>query len=174
MADRLTIDDLRAEAASSGRDPFAKRYPDPLIIGRGMVSVPLPDPSNPGTLALNPADGLNMQTIQQSRAIKGRVFWLRTSEGDRVGSQGTPRVTLGRDRRCDIVLPDFPISGQHCWFVRARDGGIEVVDGDSTNGTFVNEARCEPRQRHRIADGDSIVFGRFAFEYWSSVLAALA
>ena len=139
-----------------------------------MVSVQLPDPSKAGTLALNPADGLNMQTIQQSRAIKGRVFWIRTADGDPIGSKGTHRITLGRDRLCDIVLPDFPVSGRHCWFVRGEDGGIEIVDDNSTNGTLVNEAPCPPGQRQPLSDGDIVVFGRFAFQYWSSVSAALA
>ena len=169
---RVTVDDLRAEAAESSPDNFRRLHPDPLLIGEGMVSIPLPDPSKPGTLAFNPGDGLNMESIRQSRALKGRVFWIRTESGGRLGETGR-RVTLGRDRQCDIVLPDFPISGMHCWFVQAEDGSVEVVDDHSTNGTVLNGVDCPPREPRRLADGDDVVFGRFAFKYWSSAFNAL-
>lgn len=48
------------------------------------------------------------------------------------------RVTIGRDRNCQLSLPnDTALSGRHC-SILYRDGSVYVRDENSTNGTFVN------------------------------------
>ncbi len=107
---------LRAEAASAGPAGFRHAHPHALLVGVGIVPVTLPDPEDEGTLLLDEGQ-LNVDEVAQSRAIQGRVFWIKPASGEPLGSSGNLRVTLGRERHCDVVLPDFPVSGLHCWFV---------------------------------------------------------
>lgn len=53
----------------------------------------------------------------------------------------TDRLVMGRDETCDLVLDDDRASRQHAALERLPDGGYQVVDLGSTNGTFVNDAR---------------------------------
>ncbi|HEX9050537.1 MAG TPA: GGDEF domain-containing protein [Anaeromyxobacter sp.] len=70
-------------------------------------------------------------------------------------------VVLGRDPGCTVPLPADDVSRRHARVV-AQDGGHEVVDLGSTNGTWVNGARVE---RHRLAPGDRIRVGAYVAAY---------
>lgn len=67
------------------------------------------------------------------------------------------RLSVGRDIKNDIVIDNTCISGFHAEFVRQTDGGYELVDLKSSNGTFVNGKRVE---RSRVKGGDKIRFGQ--------------
>lgn len=65
------------------------------------------------------------------------------------------RVGLGRELDNQIRLKMNEVSSSHCEF-RKIDGGYEVVDLDSTNGTRVNGKKIE---KHALADGDRLLIG---------------
>jgi hypothetical protein len=65
-------------------------------------------------------------------------------------------VTIGRAQDCDLVFNNEKSTSSHHAVLRQRDGQVEVVDTQSTNGTYVNEARVE---RAVLKDGDVIRFG---------------
>lgn len=67
------------------------------------------------------------------------------------------RLSLGRDSENDIVIDNTYISAFHAEFLRQSDGGYEVVDLQSSNGTFVNGQRVE---RSLVKGGDKIRFGQ--------------
>lgn len=67
------------------------------------------------------------------------------------------RLTIGRDSSNDIVIDNTFISGFHAEFIRQSDGGYEIVDLKSSNGTFVNGKRVE---RARVKGGDRLTFGQ--------------
>ena len=110
----MRIEDLVAEATEQDEASFALAYPDPLLIGAGLVLTDLPDPDGEGTLMLG-TDDQDLQVLEQSRAIGGRVFWIRPAAGGRLKVGPAHRATLGRERHNDVVLPDFPVSSVHCW-----------------------------------------------------------
>jgi class 3 adenylate cyclase len=56
--------------------------------------------------------------------------------------EGRRRVTLGRDRQCDLVVPASFASRVHA-VVEVRRGRYVLTD-QSTNGTFVSDGRGEP------------------------------
>lgn len=60
------------------------------------------------------------------------------------------RLSLGRDSKNDIVIDNTFISGFHAEFLRQADGIYELVDLNSSNGTFVNG---KPVQRKRVKGG---------------------
>jgi pSer/pThr/pTyr-binding forkhead associated (FHA) protein len=71
-------------------------------------------------------------------------------------------TSLGRARGNDVVLDDRAVSSQHCR-IRPRDqGGYEVLDLQSTNGTYVNERRVA---RHPIAAGDVLKVGETILQF---------
>ncbi len=65
-------------------------------------------------------------------------------------------VTIGRSGDCDLVFVNEKSTSSHHAVLRQRDDGIELVDTQSTNGTFLNEVRVE---RALLKDGDVVRFG---------------
>ena len=71
-------------------------------------------------------------------------------------------VSVGRAEGNDIVLRDPAVSGQHCRVRPSQDGGFELLDLQSTNGTWVNEKRIA---RHPLAAGDTIKVGETVMQF---------
>ena len=69
---------------------------------------------------------------------------------------GTMR-TMGRAAGADFILDVALVSRVHCRFTVMPDGGLEVRDLESTNGTFVNGQRTEVA---RLTSGDRVQIGR--------------
>ena len=66
-------------------------------------------------------------------------------------------TTAGRHPEADIFLDDVTVSRRHAEF-RRNEGGYEVVDVGSLNGTYVNR---EPRNASALSSGDEIQIGKF-------------
>lgn len=70
-------------------------------------------------------------------------------------------MLVGRGSECDVVLAGDSVSRRHARFERTMEG-VRVRDLDSTNGTFINDARIiETTLRH----GDLIKVGSSIFKY---------
>jgi pSer/pThr/pTyr-binding forkhead associated (FHA) protein len=65
--------------------------------------------------------------------------------------------TLGRATGADFSVDGALVSRVHCRLTALPEGGLEVRDLDSTNGTFVNGTRVQTAQ---LASGDRIQIGR--------------
>ena len=65
--------------------------------------------------------------------------------------------TIGRATGADFIVDAPLVSRVHCRLTALADGGLEVRDLDSTNGTFVNGERV---QSGRLASGDRLGVGR--------------
>ena len=92
-------------------------------------------------------------------------MWILQAAGEE-GGRLTFRVspgsikTVGRARRADFVLDAALVSRLHCR-LEAGDEALEVVDLESTNGTFVNDKRVT---RARLMSGDRLRVGRVELE----------
>ena len=64
--------------------------------------------------------------------------------------------TVGRAARADFILDVALVSRLHCRLT-AGDDQLEVVDLESTNGTFVNDKRVA---KAKLAMGDRLRIGR--------------
>lgn len=72
-------------------------------------------------------------------------------------------MTLGRDGRNSIVVPDPSVSGIHATI--SRDGnGWRVLDHGSTNGTFIGGRRVDGRGG-RLRPGDRLAVGAVSFRF---------
>ena len=69
--------------------------------------------------------------------------------------------TLGRATRADFIVDEALVSRLHCRFMAGAAGALEVVDLDSTNGTFVNGKRVK---RSTLVAGDRVRVGRIELE----------
>ena len=65
--------------------------------------------------------------------------------------------TLGRATGADFIVEAALVSRVHCRFTATPDGGLEVRDLESTNGTFVNGQKTDVA---RLAPGDKVQIGR--------------
>jgi pSer/pThr/pTyr-binding forkhead associated (FHA) protein len=88
-------------------------------------------------------------------------MWILQGAGES-GGRLTFRVspgsikTVGRARRADFVLDAALVSRLHCR-LEAGEQALEVVDLESTNGTFVNDKRVT---RAKLVSGDRLRVGR--------------
>ena len=87
--------------------------------------------------------------ILQSAETDGETFTFRMTPG--------AIKTVGRAPRADFVVDAALVSRLHCRLT-ATDGAIEVVDLDSTNGTYVNDQRVE--KTATVSSGDRLRVGR--------------
>jgi len=81
--------------------------------------------------------------------------------GRRIEVPGS-RAVIGRSDVADCVLPDPNISRRHAELRRTPDGGWEIVDLNSTNGTKVNGRRLPAS---RLRDGDQVTLGTTTFRF---------
>jgi diguanylate cyclase (GGDEF)-like protein len=88
-------------------------------------------------------------------------------DGDEIGAvHGLTRdeTVFGRTGDCDVVVPHDNVSRRHALIRRVAPGSqeYEVVDLNSTNGTFLNG---EAVQRARLSEGDKIKIGASTLKF---------
>ncbi|MCM2256585.1 MAG: VWA domain-containing protein [Vicinamibacteria bacterium] len=71
-------------------------------------------------------------------------------------------TSIGRADGNDAALGDRTVSSQHCRIRPLPDAGFEVIDLQSTNGTFVNDRRVS---RQRLVAGDVIKVGESSISF---------
>jgi pSer/pThr/pTyr-binding forkhead associated (FHA) protein len=75
--------------------------------------------------------------------------------------------TVGRAPRADFILDVALVSRLHCRLTAAADN-LEVVDLESTNGTFVNDKRIGKAQ---LKSGDRLRIGRVELRVMANLMA---
>ena len=77
-------------------------------------------------------------------------------------------VTLGRESRHDLVIPDASVSRFHAFAKRAPDGRFLIQDAESTNGTSVNGRSVPsrgPGPAEPLNPGDTVRLGQVEFTF---------
>ena len=69
-------------------------------------------------------------------------------------------VSLGRGEENDVVIPHASVSRAHARLMK-RNGSYELMDLNSTNGTFVDDRKVSGSQS--VADGSRLRFGDVQF-----------
>jgi diguanylate cyclase (GGDEF)-like protein len=104
-------------------------------------------------------DTTRMAPAPQADAQEGATSaYLVVLSGSNVGEMyriEKDSIVIGRGDRVDIRLVDDGISREHARLAKV-DGGIELADMGSTNGTFCNGKKVD---RERLAEGDKILLG---------------
>jgi pSer/pThr/pTyr-binding forkhead associated (FHA) protein len=68
--------------------------------------------------------------------------------------------TIGRVAGVDFIVDAALVSRVHCR-LEAREEALDIVDLQSTNGTFINDTRVE---RGQAREGDRLRVGRVEFQ----------
>jgi ABC-type multidrug transport system ATPase subunit len=106
---------------------------------------------------------------QQGRLPAGPSLLNNLRQGGRAaGPAGS--ITIGRATDNDIVIPDVLASRHHATLLPIQ-GGAEIRDNRSINGTFVNGSRVESA---RLRDGDVVTIGNVDLVFAGGTLARRA
>ena len=83
----------------------------------------------------------------QKRYVVGWLVSLNGSTRGETFSIRMGRNIIGRERRSDVVINDDQASSHHADLIfRPEERRFILMDHNSTNGTYVNEAEIEPRR----------------------------
>jgi hypothetical protein len=140
--------------------------PEPV---RRPTAVPPPTMNRESAVALadQPVERtVAVQKLDPLAAPKRYVVgWLIGLNGAARGESFPVRIgrnVLGRDRRSDIVVNDDQASSHHADLVfRPEERRFILMDHNSTNGTYVNDAEIEPRRD--LAPKDIVRVGSHKF-----------
>jgi FHA domain len=158
---------VEASASSSGPAAAAVREPSIRPVTAARQAAPM--------LQVAPAPAAEPQG-QPERTVAARidpgaqqkryvVGWLVGLNGNSRGESYPVRMgrnVIGRDRRSDIVINDDQASSHHADLVfRPEERRFILMDHNSTNGTYVNEAEIEPRRD--LAGKDVVRIGSHRF-----------
>ena len=97
-----------------------------------------------------------------------RSCWASRSDGDAVYDFDQTRITIGRGRGADVLLPHRAVSIRHATIEHGAKG-YTIVDHDTTNGTRVQGARIVPGRDKPLRDGDRIDLGGFTILFRADV-----
>jgi hypothetical protein len=90
--------------------------------------------------------------------------WLVALNGQHKGEDFVLRIgknVIGSAADVDVCLTDKKVSRKHAT-IRYEAGEFQIVDLDSSNGTFVNDEKV---QKHDLIDNDIIKLGDIEFEF---------
>ena len=139
-----------------------------------IAAVPVPPPPAAPRREAPAVQAAPMERTVAAQKLEANATPKRYVVGWLVGLNGTTRGEsfpvrigrniLGRDRRSDIVVNDDQASSHHADLVfRPEERRFILMDHNSTNGTYVNEAEIEPRRDLATKDVIRIGAHRFLF-----------
>jgi pSer/pThr/pTyr-binding forkhead associated (FHA) protein len=86
---------------------------------------------------------------------------------------GTKKISIGRDASCDLVLNDRSISRRHAELQVASDGGLQIVDLESSGGTFVlRDGKDELILKAKLKSTDSLRLGEYEITVYELMMRA--
>jgi diguanylate cyclase (GGDEF)-like protein len=141
---------------------------DPHATSESGSSLPT-DETRPGTFVRPFSDDFTVEQPPQSTPIPDGQPGLCLVEihGESVRRRidlTRPRYVVGRMDPSDIVIRSPSVSRNHAR-LELTATGYEVIDGDSTNGTWVNDHRVD---RTHLRHNDVVMFGGTAFRFISA------
>jgi halocyanin-like protein len=80
-----------------------------------------------------------------------------------------PAVTIGRREDNDVVLPAAEVSGQHAR-LEQTERGWQVVDLDSTNGTYLDDDRLLPNVPETWEAGQDLRIGPYFLQWQAATV----
>jgi pSer/pThr/pTyr-binding forkhead associated (FHA) protein len=92
------------------------------------------------------------------------VSWKLVSGEEQHTLESPGTVKVGRDRDNDIHVNREKISRVHAE-IRINPESVQLVDLNSTNGTYVNDVRLSPNEPVSLQDGDIIRLGDTVFKF---------
>src|SRR5690606_32527120 len=138
-----------------GELKFANTYRFPVLLGVGMVG-DLADTKN-GRRRTHDVVGNEEYVPVQS--LLDRVWPLAPCDHP----ISERYITLVYDADCDVMIPEYTLSSNHCAFSKTRK--VKVADLGSLNGTFINNVRIPERKPVDLPDGSELTLGRLKLRF---------
>ena len=157
----IALDAFREDAAKLSPVDFEERHGGGFLL---LTSTPLQVPAGPAMTEVQ-LDG-DEPGSECTADISLLAYPLIRSE-----RSAGHLITLGRTSNNDVVVPDLSVSRFHAFLKRGPNGGFQIQDAGSTNGTTVNGSSV-PTQGHGAAldlkSGDSLRLGQVEFTFLSA------
>jgi hypothetical protein len=161
--------DVDASAAMALRKPFLlERLVCPVVMQQNHLALAVADPTDKATIdeaerVTRKKVTLRLTTPSEIVAHLTRFFNPRLvgvmPSGEKIESIIDQLETeIGKAPHNRVVLADPTVSGTHA-IILARDGGYNIADLGSSNGTFVN-GRKLGNESHVLQHGDKIQLGQ--------------
>jgi hypothetical protein len=142
-----------------GRQEFLGLHPHPVLLESRRV------PTTTRRLFMlktitNETRGLAVQDDLEPR-LNGEVLHARVIPvGKREADSPGHMIFLGRSPTNDVVIADTTVSKLHAYFCQLPgENRYQLVDMNSTNGTFVNGEKLLPLVKKTLCDVDEVAFG---------------
>ena len=146
------------ELKCAGERQFRRRFPHPVLVCVSIVGEIKDEPRwRRRTL---PIEGENEYVPMQS--ILHRVWSVKLGD-----TRSDSLIVVGQDARCDVVIPEYTISRQHCAFTADPSAPREIKDIGSLNGTKVDDTLLALERSIRIRSGSTVLMGRMKFMYYN-------
>jgi pSer/pThr/pTyr-binding forkhead associated (FHA) protein len=161
--------DVDASAATALRQPFLlERLVCPIVLQPNQLALAIADPTDKATIdeierLTRKKATLRLAMPSEIAAHLAKFFNPRLvgvmPSGEKIEATLDQLETeIGKAPHNRIVLSDPTVSGTHA-IILARDGGYNIVDLGSSNGTFVNGRRLG-NDSHVLQHGDKIQLGQ--------------
>ena len=157
------VDQFNAYAAGAAPAAAAAGY----AAGQAAAAAPRPQamprqaaPQQAANTVMFAGAGVpGQQPAQPQQASRARLI---DTAANRAIDLASARVTLGRESRNDITIPDINVSRTHAEISLSPQGAWVITDLGSTNGTYVN-GRAVASQP--LNEGDRIAMGSTNFVF---------
>lgn len=157
------VDQFNAYAAGAAPAAAAAGYAAGQMAGAAPRPQAMPQQAAPqqaaNTVMFAGAGVPGQQPSQPQQASRARLI---DTAANRSIDLASARVTLGRESRNDITIPDINVSRTHAEISLSPQGAWVITDLGSTNGTYVN-GRAVASQP--LNEGDHIAMGSTNFVF---------
>lgn len=151
-----------------GSEKFLKRYQHPVLLENYLALSSRMKLAMVETVAELDLKSLSSTAgcAQDDSLLQARVIPLEKRDKD----SAERMLFVGRTPDNDVVLPNKMVSKLHAYFCQVPGSQImQLVDMDSTNGTFINSGKLPPSVKTNLEDADVISFGpETQLEYFSA------
>lgn len=158
----MLFQEFREDARQLSPADFEDRHGNAFLL---LTAAELREPKGPGMTEVNLA-GVDEPASERTASLELLVYPIRRTERS-VGHL----VTVGRTSNNDIAIPDLSISRFHAFVKPVGDGGFQLQDANSTNGTTVNGSSVPAQGNGPAVDlksGDNVRLGQVDLTFLSA------
>jgi hypothetical protein len=141
-----------------GPEEFLAVYPHAILLESYLAPSSRTKLGRVETIAELDINDLDSQTKSHENGplLQARVIPLEKRDK----SSSERMLFVGRSPNNDIVVPNKMVSKLHAYFCQVPGSEIiQLVDMNSTNGTFINGKKISPSVKMNLQDEDVISFG---------------
>jgi hypothetical protein len=156
----IAIESLGLDARGLTPEAFAAKHGNGFLL---FTAKRLDGPESTNSTKLMLDDARDDERAGRTAGLAVVVYPMRSRDP----SKG-PIITLGRESKQDVVIPDMSVSRFHAFAKPGPDGTLLIQDAGSTNGTTVNGQSVLTTgagPARRLAPGDNVRLGHIELTF---------